>query len=75
MNEQEQEKKVAAAFNAGYLMEQYEPALFQKIRTDANKQSEFVMHMNEGSRKYQKEQMLKQQKATKRQVNTNKPKH
>jgi hypothetical protein len=75
MTDQEEEKRVAAAFNSGYLMEQYEPKLFQQIRTDANKPNEFVMYMDMGSRQYQQEQLVQQQKARQQHQRDNKPKH
>ncbi|QJD95214.1 hypothetical protein HH214_04635 [Mucilaginibacter robiniae] len=61
MTEQEEEKRVAAAFNAGYTLQQHEPQLLEKITTDANKQSDFVNYMAMGQRQQKKETLIQQQ--------------
>lgn len=65
--QEENEAKIAAGFNAGYLMAEHEPGLLQQIITSANKQSEFVNAMEQGQRQQQKEQLIKQQQAPKQQ--------
>jgi len=69
MNEQEHEVKIAAGFNAGYVMQKHEPELLKQILSEGNKQSEFVRAMGLGQQEQKREQLIEQQQQVKKQPN------
>lgn len=69
MNEQEHEAKIAAGFNAGYVMQKHEPELLKQILSEGNKQSEFVQAMGLGQLEQKREQLIEQQQQVKKQPN------
>ena len=55
------EETVAKAFNAGYLMQQNEPKLLQRIVNSDNQKNDYIEGMTLGKQQYQREKVIEQQ--------------
>ena len=65
MSEEENEKIIASAFNAGYLMDKHEPQLLDKILKSNNPKSEYIQALASGKKQHEREKIIVQQERIK----------
>jgi hypothetical protein len=72
MGEEENDKQIAAAFNAGYLMDKYEPELLKKVLKSNDGKNEYMQVMEEGKKQNELEKVIAQQQRIKEKQQTKK---
>lgn len=75
MTEQENEKKIAKAFNEGYIMSKHEPELLSKIFKSNNQSSEYMLAMKAGKKQHDQEKLIQEQQRIKERQMQQRPKH
>jgi len=65
MTEQEENKLFAKGFNAGYVLNEFEPQLLDDILKSDNKDKAYIQAMTKGKQQHERDMIIEQQQKTK----------